>query len=97
MPDFKWEYANQPEQVELSVDTESKVDSVRGWVAVSDTKDFRNAQWSQQVCRRDATGQYQLAVQRPDAGYKACFAEVVFTSGGVPAFLSTNVSIFGSE
>lgn len=97
LPELNWEFAEEAAGVQLDVTAKGDVDSVRGWVALSATRDFRDAQWVERPCKRDSEGQWSLAVAKPAAGFVACFAECVSGSNEVPAFFSTNLQIFTAQ
>ncbi len=97
LPKLDWEFVQAPAGVELEVTAQGKVDTVRGWVAQSSTRDFRDARWVEQTCKHDGGGQWSLAVAKPAMGFVACFAECVSGADAIPAFFSTNVQIFAAE
>jgi hypothetical protein len=66
---------------------------VRLWSAHSPTRDFRDARWTSQRCRRAQDG-HSCAVDTDGAPYTAAFAELTFKDRGDPAFsFSTTVCI----
>ncbi|QDV24064.1 PhoPQ-activated pathogenicity-related family protein [Aureliella helgolandensis] len=97
LPKLTWDHQQADNQSELVVATKDSIDSVHGWVASSDSKDFRDATWSQQACQRIDEESWKLTVAAPEKGYRAFFAEAVFLSNDLPGFLSTNMTIVGGN
>lgn len=105
LPKLQWEFKERNAGIVLSIEdgmaNTTSVDNVRGWVATSKSKDFRDAKWSQVPARgASATGragQWQIEFSKPDTGYLACFGEVVSATPSIPAFFSTNVQIYAGR
>lgn len=92
-----WEFSQVEGGVTLDVTTRGPIDTVRGWVAVADTRDFRDARWIERACQSTGQGAWQLAAATPPQGFMACFAECVSDADTMPAFFSTNVRIFSAQ
>lgn len=64
------------------------------WTAQSQTKDFRNAKWSSKLI--PPTGdETKFLLQKPESGYTAAFAELVYDVNGQRFSLCTTVCILG--
>lgn len=97
LPKIDWEFSQVDGGVTLDVTTRGSIDTVRGWVAVADTRDFRDARWEERACRSTGQGAWQLAAATPQQGFMACFAECISVADAMPAFFSTNVQIFSAQ
>ncbi|RIK76097.1 MAG: phenylacetic acid degradation protein [Planctomycetota bacterium] len=97
MPELDWKFEETGEELRLTIDGSPTPDSVRLWVARSDTRDFREAQWTAtELKRREAGGDggehaddYVGAVEKPDQGYIAVFGEATFSDGPFEYNMST--------
>ncbi len=96
LPQLDWNFADEARGIKLDISAKGAVDSVRGWVAQSPTRDFRDAKWSEKVCKQLGNGSWTLEVAKPQDGFVACFAECVGTADSMPSFFSTNVRIFAA-
>lgn len=97
LPKLDWDFSQVEGRVTLDVTVQGAVDTVRGWVATADTRDFRDARWEQRACQSNGQNAWQLAVPIPQHGFMACFAECVSVADTMPAFFSTNVRIFSAQ
>lgn len=97
LPKLDWKFSEADDEIALDVDASGEIDSVRGWVAHSSTKDFREVKWREVGTKKQLGGTWQCVVERPDSGYVACFGEVVSVADSLPAFFSTNVQVFSAE
>lgn len=82
LPKMTWDYAEQPEGLQLTIKAQ-KASEVRVWTATSDTKDFRNAKWTDQGIK-GKTGGYVFTLPRPKSGFAAVFGEASYK--GPPPF-----------
>jgi len=90
--DFEWTLAEDDKALTLSIYSNRSDAQVTAWVATSDTRDFRDAEWK--PTRLEADGRnYTYTLPRPSKGYAAMFGEVVETDGKHSVFRSTNVKI----
>ncbi len=97
LPGLDWSFMSGDKQVKLNVVAAGEIDTVRGWVANSPTRDFRDARWRERPCVRSAEDQWALSVTKPGTGFVACFAEAVCIADDVPSFFSTNVKIYPAD
>jgi PhoPQ-activated pathogenicity-related protein len=96
LPELAWSLEEAPEHLHLNVTSDVAPDKVSAWIATAPTRDFRDAKWtSLSTTARDKGYEHKLA--RPEAGFAAMFGEAVYSDGGLPYFLSTNVRIISSE
>jgi PhoPQ-activated pathogenicity-related protein len=97
MPKLNWRYSDDAGQIRLAIDAKPAPESVRLWVAHSDTKDFRNATWKPTELKAEAAGgngsgggdEYVGTVARPEKGHVAVFGEATFHDGPIKYNLST--------
>jgi PhoPQ-activated pathogenicity-related protein len=50
------------------------------WQAVSDTRDFRKAEWSIHQTWQNPPGSGEIGISLPEKGYSACYVELVYQS-----------------
>jgi PhoPQ-activated pathogenicity-related protein len=96
LPELNWEFTETGEQLKLTIDGRSGPKSVRLWVATSDTRDFRDAQWQATELKAETAGgngaageRYVGAIDKPESGYVAFFGEATFGDGPFEYNLST--------
>jgi len=96
MPKLTWSYEADDEQLRLKIDSTPAPESVRLWVAQSDTRDFREATWKSSELKANGGGNgngrggaYVGVVPKPDAGHVAVFGEATFAVGPLQYNLST--------
>jgi PhoPQ-activated pathogenicity-related protein len=72
---------------------------VRQWTAVSNTRDFRKAEWSSTpVHAKENDGRSFLAdLAKPTKGFNAMFLEAEFAGAPLPFNLSTTLHVFGNN
>jgi PhoPQ-activated pathogenicity-related protein len=93
LPNLTWNFNPAERNVAVTVQADRKPDDVRIWHANSATKDFREATWRSQRCRRQSDHHLCERSLAP-SGYTAVFAEVSFRDPGDPQYsLSTTVCI----
>lgn len=82
---------------ELTSDVAPKV--VRRWSAVSDSRDFRKAEWSSMIVRAKDGGDLSFVaeVEKPGKGFSAAFLEAEFPASPMSFNLSTTLHVFGSD
>lgn len=98
-PHHSWEMKEDAEGLELSVEAGGNPARAAVWVATSQTRDFRQAEWSSQ--RMEQTGEagrnrahtYVYHLARPEAGFAALYGEVQHRIRGRTLFLSTQVHV----
>ncbi len=96
LPQLKWKWAVGEGAAVLSVTSQPTPQQVFVWTATSPTRDFRDAQWSSQtVAVTGSEPQFTYRLEPPEQGYRAAFAELVYTSGGRSFSLCTTVRIVG--
>jgi len=93
LPDLKWGFDKVSDGVQMSITSDKKPEMVRAWIAVSPTRDFRQAKWLEHRCRLQE-GKYCYTVQLPKDGYVAAFGEAVYPQEPLTAQFCTNVKIF---
>ncbi|WP_428305727.1 PhoPQ-activated pathogenicity-related family protein [Lacipirellula sp.] len=91
LPQLKWEHAGDDGELRLKISSAPEPESVRLWVARSDTKDFRNAKWEATELTADDGKEYVGVVERPEKGHIALFGEATYKQGALPYNLSTTL------
>jgi PhoPQ-activated pathogenicity-related protein len=94
LPKLNWKFDRDASSLHLVVESDLKPASVAVWTASALSRDFRESKWSSQPARLES-GKYRFDLPVPAKGYAAAFGEAVFSNGGFPYFLSTNVRIVG--
>jgi PhoPQ-activated pathogenicity-related protein len=95
LPAVTWSYGAQPDRLDIAVHSDRRPRRVLAWTATSPTRDFREAQWTSQRCKREGE-QFACSVERPSTGFVAMYAELWFQDRGYPRFpLATVVCIAG--
>jgi PhoPQ-activated pathogenicity-related protein len=93
LPSLSWDFTSADKRLELAVQAGRKPARVTQWTATSPTRDFREAHWSQQDCKRRADG-FACTVPARPSQYAALYSEVSFQDRGEHDFsLSTAVCI----
>jgi len=83
-----WSYSDKPDGLELSIRPTGAPTVVKAWTALSDTRDFRKAKWTDQ--KITSTGDsFNFTLSRPKSGYAAVFGEVTYAGKAGPLSLST--------
>lgn len=97
LPEFDWEFGETESRITLTVSASANVesiDSVRGWVAKLDSRDFRTARWKQNACRKAGKSEWTISIDKPESGHVALFGEVVTEGNAYPGFFSTSVQVY---
>jgi PhoPQ-activated pathogenicity-related protein len=95
LPKLDWKFAEENGKLRLRFTSDTRPDRVQVWTAKSDTRDFRNSEFSSHLMSADGDAHlYELAV--PQSEYAALLGEAVFNGQPVPFHLSTNVRIVGN-
>jgi PhoPQ-activated pathogenicity-related protein len=96
LPELQWKHDGDDGELRLTVSSTPPAESVRLWVARSDTKDFRNAKWeATELKASDEAGgdgeEFVGVVERPATGHIALFGEATYRQGPLPYNLSTTL------
>ncbi len=93
LPQMQWDYRSNATNVELVVQSDPQPDRVRVWLAESDTRDMRKAEWTAHTVEPE-NGRIRYRAEPATDRYRALFAEVEYTSDrAAPLFLSTTVRV----
>ena len=82
--------------IKLLVRTDAKPKKVVVWRATSQTRDFRQSQWTSKPIEA-SKGQYSFKTSLPASGYESLFAEATFDQGDGEFYLSTTLRILDSN
>jgi PhoPQ-activated pathogenicity-related protein len=96
LPDLAWDWRDDAGRLALEIRAEPGPALVRAWVARSDSRDFREAEW-RSVLVPERRGRYGYSVARPVDGYVAVYGEAVFGRGDGRVYLSTLPRVTGPE
>ncbi len=95
LPKLGWKFQNRGESTTLSVTSDKRPETVVGWMAKSNSRDFRDARWTESKMTLHGDN-WTLTAERPEAGYLAFFAEARYNDYGPSlAYFSTNLRIVG--
>jgi PhoPQ-activated pathogenicity-related protein len=106
MPKLTWKYAENKNGMGVEVGYEGTLKSQRIWVANSETRDFRNARWTEQVLSETKDGgrvvvsgpvSTSLTVKLPEKGFRAVWVETEFEVEGVSFPLATQLRILEAK
>ncbi len=92
MPRAKWDFAESPEELCLTVTSDTPVVESRLWVAHSHVRDFRKSKWEEMplVAKDD---KLVGTVPRAEDQYTAAYGEVVYDIGGRKLYVSTTTRV----
>ena len=96
LPELSWSWNTAAtDRLELTVHSSRRPRELTAWSASSTTRDFRDAHWSQEPCKRSA-GTFTCHETLAPDHYTALYSEATFKDHGAPPFsLSTAVCIAG--
>ena len=89
LPQVNWNKTSKDGRIELTISANPKPKSVRLWSATSDSKDFRDSEWTSTVLKPNGDGIYAGVLRRPAAGHIALFGEADYSFDNLPYALST--------
>lgn len=94
LPKVEWQVADRGDGT-LSVNVNRQAKAIYLWTAVSETRDFRKAEWKFRALEiNPGSSQASAVVEKPTSGYRAFMGEVVLTtSTGHEYRLSTQVQV----
>ncbi len=94
-PHPAWEFEKGDNAIRLRVRSDVQPDSVTIWKATSESQDFRKSRWMPQPIEA-SDGAWAYTLERPEKGYAAAFAELRYTIGQTPLYLSTTMRVIQS-
>ncbi len=94
LPQPTWKFATTDSGLDLHMSVNAPVKDARLWQAMSDTKDFRKAQWH--VAPMTDEGGWRGHIDYPRKGFIATFGELVLNDGHANYSLSSQVRIFSA-
>jgi len=93
LPAMEWKFTPAERETSIDLHADPRPGSVRLWLANSDSRDFREARWTSQPCRRRG-GAWICKAAAAGNGLTAYFAEATWRERGAPPYsLSTTVCI----
>ena len=96
MPQLEWEYRLDSTGLTLCVGADRTLQHMQAWLAESDDRDFRDAQW-RAAPLPSADGIFIQEVPRPSEGFTAVYVEAMFGLGDAAVFLSTNLAVVAAQ
>jgi len=96
LPAVKWAYGYKPDGLHLTMRPAKTPSQVRVWTAASDTRDFREATWTDQKVAAKS-GAYKFTLARPKTGYAAVFGELSYPGDFAPLSLSTTPRVLAAK
>lgn len=91
MPELKWNHSDRGNSLRLVVTSKEQPRAVKLWTAHSDSKDFRQSEWSAVPMKSSGNGEFMGEVERPAKGHIALYGEAVYALGEFPFSLSTQI------
>jgi PhoPQ-activated pathogenicity-related protein len=92
-PEINWAFQRSTDgSGQMTVTLDAKPTACSLWIARSDTKDFRSAEWISIPMAEQSSMRYTATIDSPKQENVAFFAEVQ-TDESLPAYLSTNMTI----
>jgi PhoPQ-activated pathogenicity-related protein len=96
LPEMDWAFEPDGQSVVVRVARPGEdVARAVAWRAESDSRDFRQAQWTPEEAERDAAG-WRLPLEKPAAGFAAGLIELHFPRKPLPLMLTTGVQVVGA-
>jgi PhoPQ-activated pathogenicity-related protein len=90
MPDVSWRHEDRNSKLRLTITANPKPLGARLWVAQTSSKDFRSAQWTEQVAIF-SDGTIIGEVAPPETGHLAFYGELDYEIDGLKYQLSTQI------
>lgn len=94
-PEPKWKHGTG-DDMKFSVDAGESAKGLRFWTADSETRDFRKSKWNSVPLELNH-GEWEGKLERPKAGFRACFAEFDYVIGDLKYTLSTQIRILAVQ
>ncbi|RMF84398.1 MAG: phenylacetic acid degradation protein [Nitrospinota bacterium] len=91
-PRLSWETRDEDSSVTLSISSDLSPQTVRIWIARSQSRDFRNAYWQAFPMHQGFQG-YAYTLRREAASHVAFFGEAVYQALDIPFSLTTTVRL----
>ncbi len=95
-PELNWHFERTPQGLKLGIVSNPAPKRVLQWTTEAPTRDFRKSQWTSQEVAQ-AEGQWIAELARPQKGYAAMFAELVYEMAGRDVPLSTTIEVIGAD
>ncbi|MCX7699345.1 MAG: PhoPQ-activated pathogenicity-related family protein [Gemmataceae bacterium] len=93
MPKVSWKHADGEDgSLRLTIDSTVPPKGARVWVALSESKDFRQSRWRQHPAAIE-NNKVEASISPPPRGFIALFGEVDFDADGLTYSLSTQVRV----
>ena len=97
MPRITWTHDDHAGQLRLTIESSQPPVAARLWVATADTRDFRNAKWTEQpVTIKDGKVVGLVTPPKAGDGCLAFFGELDYELDGLKYHLSTQIRIAGT-
>lgn len=94
LPELKWSFTQENEAKGVfTLTPNADVKSCALWLARSDSRDFRNAEWISVPMFARNSDQYAVTFDLKSTGFVAIFGEAVTEDSPQPGYLSTNMTI----
>ena len=98
LPKPNWQWSKTGLGSDLVLSSNVTMDSVSLWTVNADTQDFRDSKWSSVPIKADAHGTgFKIHVDPPDTGYRAGYADLVYTVNGQTFHLTTQLEILHKQ
>ena len=88
---LKWTLTESDVGYRVNIETNLSWHRAKLWTARSDTKDFRQARWTNVGSLRELKSPFFFSIGKPESGHIAFFVELESISGSLPFSLTTQV------
>jgi len=89
-PRMTWKRTNEEDRILVTINSDIPAKAVKLWTATSETKDFRQSQWTSRSFP-ETSGDYAVTLDRPASGHIAYFVELETEFDEIPCSLTTEV------
>jgi PhoPQ-activated pathogenicity-related protein len=89
LPQIAWTKSSQNGRIELTVKANARPAGARFWSATSDSRDFRDSNWTSTAMKSTDENLFGGGVAKPAAGHIAVFGEVQYVFEKLPYSLCT--------
>ncbi|MFO0851478.1 MAG: PhoPQ-activated protein PqaA family protein [Gemmataceae bacterium] len=93
MPNLTWEHADGPTGPVLRITSDPPAKAIRGFVATSDTRDFRKSRWEPVKSHGQPTAKAELTVTPAAGKFTAFLGEAEYEIGGLRHTVSTQIRV----
>lgn len=90
-PEVTWKCAEKDGKYVVDVRSDIPFQSAKLWTATSESKEFRDAEWSSKPVESDSSKQCEAAIEKPASGHVAFYVELTTEFDGKKFSVTTQV------